>query len=88
MKNHSKWVACLLCIFVLVPSLWAKEKRSVAVLPFSIHSAENIDYIRRGISDMLSSRISVGERIEVISPDAISTILKDTGGKELATTDI
>ena len=88
MKNYSKWVACLLCIFILVPSLWAKEKRSVAVLPFSIHSAENIDYIRRGISDMLSSRISVGERIEVISPDAISTILKDTGGKELATTDI
>jgi len=88
MTNYSKCVACLLCIFILVPSLWAKEKRSVAVLPFSIHSAENIDYIRRGISDMLSSRISVGERIEVISPDAISTILKDTGGKDLATTDI
>ncbi len=72
MKNSCKWLVCLICIVFVAPSLWAKEKSSVAVLPFSVHSAENIDYVRRGIGDMLSSRISVSEKIEVISPDTVT----------------
>src|SRR4030066_255640 len=88
MKKSCKWLVCLICVVFAAPSLWAKEKNSVAVLPFSVHSAENIDYIRRGISDILSSRISVSEKIEVISPDALLTALKETGGKELAMSDI
>jgi TolB-like protein len=88
MKNSCIWLVCLICFVFAAPSLWAKEKNSVAVLPFSVHSAENIDYIRRGVGDMLSSRISVSEKIEVISPDALLTAMKETGGKELAMTDI
>jgi TolB-like protein len=87
MKRSCKWLICLLCV-VAAPSLWAKEKNSVAVLPFSVHSAENIDYIRRGIGDMLSSRISVSEKIEVISPDVVLAALKETSGKELALADV
>ncbi len=88
MKNSCKWLICLICVIVAAPSLWAKEKNSIAVLPFSVHSAENIDYVRRGIGDMLSSRISVNEKMEVISPDAVLTALTETGGKELAVADI
>ena len=88
MKNSYKWLVCLLFVVFAAPSLWAKEKNSVAVLPFSVHSAENIDYVRRGIGDMLSSRISVSEKIEVISPDVLLTALKETGGKELTLADI
>jgi len=88
MKNTCKWLVCLMCVVFAAPLLWAKEKNSVAVLPFSVHSVENIDYVRRGIGDMLSSRISVSEKIEVISPDAVLTALKETGGKELAVADI
>ena len=88
MKNSCKWLVCLMCVVFAAPSLWAKEKNSVAVLPFSVHSAENIDYVRRGIGDMLSSRISVSEKIEVISPDALLTAMKETGGKELTMADI
>ncbi|MBA4422431.1 MAG: hypothetical protein C0390_04920 [Syntrophus sp. (in: bacteria)] len=88
MKNSCKWLVCLICVIFAAPSLWAKEKNSVAVLPFSVHSAENIEYVRRGIGDILSSRISVSEKIEVISPDAILTALKETGGKELTVADI
>ena len=68
--------------------MWAKEKNSVAVLPFSVHSAENIDYVRQGIGDMLSSRLSVNEKIEVISRDTVLTALKETGGKELTLADV
>ena len=77
-----------MCIVFLAPSLWAKEKYSVAVLPFSVNSMENIDYVQRGIGVMLSSRLSVSEKIAVISPDAIMTALKEIGGKELVLSDI
>jgi TolB-like protein len=88
MKNSLKWLFCFMCIVFVAPSLWAKEKSSVAVLPFSVHSAENIDYVRRGIGNMLSSRISVSEKIEVISPDTLLIALKEMGGKELTLADI
>ena len=42
----------------------------------------------RGIGDMLSSRISVSEKIEVISPDALLTAMKRRVGEELAMADI
>ena len=71
-----------------VQPLWAKDKTIVAVLPFTVHSAENIDYVRQGVGDMLSSRISVNEKIEVISRDATLAALKETGVKELAPADV
>ena len=37
---------------------------------------------------MLSSRISVNEKIEVVSRDTVLTALKDSGGKELALADV
>ena len=88
MMYYCKWLLCIICVVFTAPPLWAKQKDTVAILPFSIHSAENIDYVRRGIADMLSSRISVSERIEVLSPDTIQTTLKETDGKELALVDV
>ena len=83
MKNTCKWIVCLFCMIAAVQPLWAKDKTIVAVLPFTVHSAENIDYVRQGIGDMLSSRISVNEKIEVISREVTLAALKETGGKEL-----
>jgi TolB-like protein len=38
----------------------------VAILPFEIHSQENLDYVREGIYDILSSRITSEGRIIVV----------------------
>jgi TolB-like protein len=38
----------------------------VAILPFQIHSQENLDYVREGIYDILSSRITAEGRIIVV----------------------
>jgi TolB-like protein len=38
----------------------------VAILPFLIHSQENLDFLREGIYDILASRISVEGNISVI----------------------
>jgi TolB-like protein len=88
MKKCYGWFICLLCLISAVPSLWAKEKSIIAVLPFTIHSADNIDYIRQGIGDMLSSRISVNEKIEVAGRNAVMTAFQEAAGKELTQLDV
>jgi len=87
MRNSSRWVASLLFLIVSVQPLWAKDRNTVAVMPFSIHSAENIDYVRQGIGDMLASRISVNEKIDVIGKDSVLAALQETAGRELALAD-
>jgi TolB-like protein len=87
MKNSYKWIAAVLFLTAFVQPLWAKDKNTVAVLPFSVHSAENIDYVRQGIGDMLASRISVNDKIDVIGRDTVLAALRETAGKEIASAD-
>ena len=87
MRNSCRWVAAVLFLIALVQPLWAKDKNTVAVLPFSVHSAENIDYVRQGIGDMLASRISVNDKIDVIGRDTVLAALRETAGKEIASAD-
>ncbi|MBI4633772.1 MAG: VCBS repeat-containing protein [Deltaproteobacteria bacterium] len=80
-------IAVLSLTFALEEFSGAKDKTSIAVLPFNVHSAENIDYVRSGIWDMLSSRISVADKIEVAAKDAVLDVLKTPSGKELSLAD-
>lgn len=68
----------LLCILFLlltcVTAMSADVKtdiKKVAVLPFSVHSGENIDYIQRGVWDMLITRIGVSGKIDVLGRHAV-----------------
>ena len=88
MKNIIKLTICLLLLFTVSGSLEAKGEKTVAVLPFTVHSAENIDYVRQGIWDMLASRITVNEKIEVISKDTVLQTTKEKEGKDLTLADI
>jgi TolB-like protein len=80
---------CLSFLMLLTaPGSMAGEKKAVAVLPFTVHSAENIDYVRQGLWDMLASRISVSDKIDVASKDTVLEALKKQGGKEPALADV
>jgi TolB-like protein len=71
-----KFKAILLCLFLTLmltlPSPSITQTRDpnkvykVAILPFMIYSQENLDYLREGIYNILTSRITVEERIVVI----------------------
>jgi len=73
-------VLCLILIFNL-PSPSITQTREpgrvykVAILPFLIHSQENLDYLREGIYDILASRITVEGRIEVIDRSIVEQAL-------------
>ncbi|HMK74662.1 MAG TPA: hypothetical protein VK568_00630 [Thermodesulfobacteriota bacterium] len=49
----------------------------VAIFPFMIHSQENLDYLREGINDILTSRITVEERVVVIERSIVDRALYD-----------
>jgi len=75
-------------VLLTAQTLAAKEKHTVAVLPFSVHSSENINYVRDGIADMLTSRISASDKIEVTGKDVVLEVLKKSGIKEFHLSDV
>jgi TolB-like protein len=73
---------CLLLAFILtLPSPSITQTRDpnkvykVAILPFMIYSQENLDYLREGIYDILTSRITVEGRIVVIERSVVERAL-------------
>ena len=64
-----KWIVLLLISSLLIPPVSISQPQvsikeyQVAILPFLIHSQENIDYLREGIYDILFSRIGAEGRI-------------------------
>jgi len=57
------------------PTRESMKVYKVAILPFLIHSQENLDYLREGIYDILSSRITVEGRLIVIERSIVERAL-------------
>ena len=80
-----KFKGILLCLFLafilIIPSPSITQTRDsgkvykVAILPFLIHSQENLDYLREGIHDILTSRITVEGKIIVIERSLVERAL-------------
>lgn len=70
----------LTILFLLSATPFAQSKDSsrvykVAILPFLIHSQENLDYLREGIYDILATRITVEGRIIVVDRSLVERAL-------------
>jgi TolB-like protein len=80
-RMNIKRVVLVTMLMVLIPVLSASQPREggkvsqVAILPFVIHSEENLDYMRDGIYDILSSRIMAEGRITVIDRSLVERVL-------------
>ncbi len=68
--------------------LTAQDKKTVAVIPFTVYSAENIDYIRQGVLGILSSRLAGSGWIEVTPREAVAEALKAPGTREPSAAEI
>jgi TolB-like protein len=69
---------------LIVGTLWAKDKYTVTILPFTLNSAENIDYVKQGIEEMLSSRLSASDKISVTNKSIVATELKKINAKDIS----
>jgi TolB-like protein len=81
-------ILCLLMMHLYPGSTRAEETKKIAVLPFSIHSAEDIDYIKSGVWDMLISRLSATEKVKVTDKNLVSDAMKKIQKKDLNAADV
>lgn len=81
-----RWIILAMAILLLVPmrGLAVERPLRVAVLPFAIHSAEDISYLRDGIWDIISSRILSEGEIEVVEKPLVQRFLSDLRGAEIS----
>jgi len=76
-----RWVVSILILTLLLPLLSASQPKdagkvyAVAILPFSIHSEQNLDYMRDGMYDILASRIMVEGKIVIIERSMVERVL-------------
>ncbi len=62
-------------------SLKGKTPFKVAILPVTIHSPENLGYIQEGLVDMLTSRVELQGRVEVLEKSAVKKVLAQNPGE-------
>lgn len=66
------------CLLVFVNLGFSQESlKKVLILPFEIHAQQDLLYLRSAIPEMLTSRIFVPSKIEVIEPEKVSVLLKE-----------
>jgi TolB-like protein len=57
----------------------AQQPLRVAVLPFTVHSDEDLSYLRNGIWDIISTRIIIEGEIETVDKPLVERFLPDLG---------
>jgi len=60
--------------FVFISSSSAADPEKVLILPFTIHSDKDLSFLRKGVADMLASRLALKDRVVVI--DRTDSVLK------------
>ena len=88
MKKISVFILGLVALALFAGLSDAKESKTIAVLPFAIHSAEQLDYVKSGIWDMLLSRLTSGEAVQVVGKDRITQELEKLGKTDLTKADV
>jgi len=63
-------ISCIL-IFVGVLSHADEAPKKIAILPFTMNADRDLSFLRKGIVDMLSSRLAWKEKVEVIEEEAV-----------------
>ncbi|MBF0199845.1 MAG: VCBS repeat-containing protein [Desulfamplus sp.] len=82
--------AIVLPILILfIPGAAAKEQNplTIAVLPFEINTAQDFDFLKGGIQDMLNSRLSWSGRVKVLEKEMVNKVtagIKGFSGESLA----
>lgn len=56
-----------------------ESPKSVAVLPFEMHTPESMAYMQEGLRDMLASRLAANGKAVIIEHSKVDPLLKDTG---------
>jgi hypothetical protein len=67
----------VLLLSMLLPAPGAAEVRQVLIIPFQMHSENDLSFLRKGITAMLSSRLTDIGKVVVIDQTAAADIIRD-----------
>jgi len=82
MKSNWKSLILLVIIPLLFATAGSAENgaKKVAIFPFQMNAPEDLTYLREGILDMLSSRLSWQGKVEVIEKQVVKAALSEHQG--------
>ena len=72
------WIVSIACLAGFQAGALAAVR--VAVLPFQINADKDYTYLQKGIVDMLTSRLSWADKVEVIDPVSTANVLASIQG--------
>ncbi len=75
--NRKIGIIFFLFLSLFLASVSAKGPLRVAILPFQIHSAENLGYLKEGVYDIISSRLTASGEIHAIGKSGIERVLAE-----------
>jgi TolB-like protein len=88
MRKTMLIVLGILILTAGVSAAEAQQQKKIAILPFTVNSSENINYIRDGIWDMLISRVTVGGKTDVLSKSSVLEAMDKNLKKDLSQADV
>lgn len=89
MLKKQKICLLLSILFLFISELvFSEESPRVAVFPFRINSRENLDYLRQGLAEMLSTRLERDKEIITLDKFLIQQVLTSVKLEELDETGI
>ena len=82
-KSRFNIISFLLISFLTLSVLsfnfsYAQEPKRIALLPFKINAEKDLSFLRDGIFDMLTTRLSKEGQVEVLSRAKVDEALKST----------
>lgn len=91
MKKLHTFVKGIMSVVILVGlvfpyTAFASDPETLAVLSFNINADKNLDYLKKGISTMLYSRLTWPEKVVVVPPKKMASVeagLKKLSGSKL-----
>ncbi len=72
---HLLVATCLTACLFFSPGYTKANTETVAILPFEVHAAEDLSYLKNGIRDMLASRLATGVGVNIVSKSTIDSVL-------------
>ena len=73
-------ISILFSFILSGPGLFAVESYKIAIVPFKINAEKDLTYLKSGIVDMLSSRLSMTGKVMVISREETAKALSEISG--------
>ena len=90
MKKENHYTRLVIVLSFIISSilagsddLSASQEQTVAVLPFSIHSEEDLSYLGQAIPGMLTTRLEKRGEIKTVRNPLLSKTIQDIGFKTI-----